>query len=111
MENCLKSLPKVLKIGAYDWKVIYSNGDDKHGEADFETFTITLWPHTLTSPSHAVGILLHECLHVIFDNEKLHKLKKDKEAREEQIVLGMEAGMVALFRDNPKLLNWIKRYL
>jgi hypothetical protein len=104
-------VPSPVKIGAYDWHIQPEEGDDKHGEADFENHLIRIWVGTITSPSHLVGIVLHECLHVIFDNEKLSKLKKDKEDREEQIVLGFEAGLVSLFRDNPKLVNWIKKWL
>lgn len=113
MLACLKDLPRVLKIGPYDWEVAIYNEElgDKCGEADFETHEIVLWSANLTSPSHVCGIVLHECLHVIFDNEKLVKLKKNKEAREEQIVRGFEAGLVSLFRDNPKFLNWLRKYL
>jgi hypothetical protein len=110
--DCLLSLPGKIKIGAYDWSVaVHADMDDKCGQADFETHTIRIWQDNLTSPNHAVGIVLHECLHVIFDNEKLSKLKKDKEEREEQIVLGFESGLVSLFRDNPKLVNWMKKWL
>jgi hypothetical protein len=64
-----------------------------------------------TGAGHAVGITLHECPHVIFDNQGLEHMKKRKDDREEQIVLGFEAGLVSLFRDNPKLLTWMKKYL
>lgn len=113
---CLQRLPKKLKIGAYDWRVVLEEGDDKHGEADFEFHILKLWPTTLRSPAHVVGILLHECLHVIFDNEDLldtiagirvHNADDD----EETIVVGFEQGLVSLFRDNPKLLTWIKKCL
>jgi hypothetical protein len=112
--TALELLPPTIKIGAYDWsvKVEYGAVDTSScGEADFETHTVSLWLHNLTSPNHTVGTVLHECLHVIFENEKLGKLKKDKEAREEQIVSGMETGVVSLLRDNPKLLTWIKKCL
>ena len=68
-------------------------------------------PENLTSPSHVVGVALHECLHVIFDAHNLGKMKRDKEEREEAIVMGFEAGLVSLFRDNPKLLTWMKKWL
>lgn len=110
--STLRALPWPIKIGPYDWSISIEEGEnDNCGQADFEFHTIRLWPANLHSPSHIVGILLHECLHVIFDNEKLLKLKKDKEEREEQIVSGFESGLVALLRDNPKLITWIKKCL
>lgn len=113
---CLRGLPRRLKIGAYDWKMAIEEGageggDALYGQADFDTNSIRLWPVNMTSPGHAVGIVLHECFHVIFDNQGLTHLKRDKDDREEQIVLGFEAGMISLLRDNPKLLTWMKKWL
>jgi hypothetical protein len=54
-----------------------------------------------------VGTVIHELLHVIYDNEAI----EDKRSSEEAIVVSFETGLVSLFRDNPKLLNWIKRGL
>jgi hypothetical protein len=110
---CVRGLPKTIKIGAYDWTVVVF--DEAHeelcGQSDFETSQIRLWPANLTSHNHAVGITLHECLHVIFANQGLENLKRGKDEREEQIILGFEAGLVSLFRDNPKLLTWMKKWL
>lgn len=112
VDACVNELPKTIKIGAYDWTICIRDGaDDKYGQADFEYSQINICPRNLTSPGHGVGIVLHECLHVIFDNHGLGRLKRDKEDREEQIVLGFEAGLVSLFRDNPKLLVWMRRWL
>ncbi len=108
-------MPKKLKIGAYDWHVIIEavtpEEDDKCGQALFATNHLKVWPENLTSPSHLVGVVLHECLHVIFDNEKLEKLKKSKEDREEQIIAGFESGLISLFRDNPKFVVWMRKHL
>ena len=89
-------LPRTLKVGAYNWVVVLENeiDNDHCGQADFEKHTIRIWPFNITSPDHLVGIILHECLHVIFDNEKLGTLAREKEAREEQIIVGFEAGLV-----------------
>lgn len=111
VSECLRTLPRTIKIGAYDWSVVFDEGDEKHGQAEFEFHIIRLWPATLRSASHCVGVLLHECLHVVFDNEHLGKLKKGKEAREEQIVMGFEAGLVSLLRDNPAVLRWMMKGL
>lgn len=112
VESCINSLPMVIKIGAYDWSVVLEDNDDGLcGQAVFETSSIRVWPKNLTSPGHAVGIVLHECLHVIFDNHSLGHLKRDKEDREEQIILGFEAGLISLFRDNQKLMTWMRKWL
>lgn len=109
---CLRTLPRKVRIGAYDWKIILEEGEnEKYGETHFEPQAIFLWPDSLTSPNHCVGIVLHEILHVIYDNEKLGKSKRNRDAREEQVVLGFECGLVSLLRDNPRLLTWIKKGL
>lgn len=109
-------MPKKIKIGAYDWTVILRSGDGVGkqalcGQAHFDVQQIWLYTKNLTGPDHVVGIVLHEALHVIFENQGLGKLKPKKDEREEQIVLAFEAGLVSLLRDNPKLLLWMKRSL
>ena len=112
IEECLAALPTKLKIGAYDWSVMIRPGaSEKCGQADFEPQHINLWPANLTSPGHVVGIVIHEALHVIFDNAGLEHMRRGKEEREEQIIGGFEAGIVSLLRDNPKLMIWMKRWL
>lgn len=109
---CLRTLPRKIKLGAYDWTVSLEEGiHDKCGEADFEPQVIRLWPESLTSAGHVVGILLHECLHVLYDIAGLAKARGSKDDREETIVMGFEQGLISLFRDNPKLLTWIKKGL
>lgn len=111
-DDCLQGIPKRLKIGAYDWTVVLESTDEGLcGQANFADYRLRLWPANLTSPSHVVGILIHECLHVIFDNQALTKMKRDKEEREEAIIGGFEAGLVSLFRDNPKFITWVKKFL
>lgn len=116
VELCVAELPTAVKIGAYDWDVtlMYDDGPDSEtlcGQADFEPRKLRIWPKNLTSPAHAAGIVLHECLHVIFDNQGLEHMKRGKEDREEQIVLAFEAGLIALYRDNPRLLAWMTKWL
>jgi hypothetical protein len=112
VSSCLAGLPGALRIGAYDWTIKLEEGSgDFCGLADFAIQHLYLWPDNLNSPSHAVGIFLHECLHVIFMNQGLEQLKRGREDREEQIVMGFEAGLTSLFRDNPKLLTWMKKWL
>ena len=115
VDACVRAMPKSIKLGAYDWRVVIETvdpeGEELYGQAVFDTCRILLWPKNLTSASHAVGIVIHECLHVIFDHAGLEKLKRGREEREEQIVLGFQDGLVSLLRDNPKLTTWMKKWL
>lgn len=47
---------------------------------------------------------------MIDDGSRPGAIKRGKD-REEQIICGFEAGLVPLFRDNPKLMNWMKKWL
>jgi hypothetical protein len=110
VEAVLKTLPRRIKVGAYDWRIKVDPGpSEDYGEANFDRAEITIWPANHQSPERLVGTVIHELLHVIHSNE----LDKDghEEYDEEFIVCGFEIGLVSLFRDNPKLLNWIKRGL
>jgi hypothetical protein len=109
VEAVLKTLPRRIKVGAYDWRIKINNDpSEDYGEANFEKAIITIWPANHQSPDRVVGTVLHELLHVIYSNEELSGAVGDPE---ETIVLSFETGLVSLFRDNPKLLNWIKRGL
>lgn len=113
VEACLAELPSTIKIGAYDWTVVVIDAVEEElcGQSDFETRRINMWVRNLTDANHAVGIFLHECLHVIFDNQGLENMKRGKDDREEQIVIGFEAGLISLYRDNKKLLTWMRKWL
>lgn len=112
IEECLRGIPQILKIGAYDWTVVIDDGESENaGQARFATDDLVIWPKNLTSTGHAVGTVLHECLHIVFENHGLGKMKRDKEEREEAIIMGFESGLVSLFRDNPKFMTWMKKWL
>jgi hypothetical protein len=96
-------------VGAYDWRIKVDTGpSEDYGETDYDKAEITIWPANHQSPERLVGTVIHELLHVIYDNEELAGAVGEIE---ETIVVGFETGLVSLFRDNPKLLNWIKRGL
>jgi hypothetical protein len=111
-EECIASMPRLLKIGAYDWTVrVFGEGDEYCGLTDFITFEISLWHNNLASAGQIVGVLLHECLHVVYHYGGLIQMKRSKDDREEQVIMAFEMGLVSLFRDNPKLLTWFNRWL
>jgi hypothetical protein len=111
VEVVLRTLPRRIKVGAYDWRIKVDPGpSEDYGETNFDKAEVTIWPANHQSPERLVGTVIHELLHVIYDNEKLGQ---DLHAAvgEEEVVVAFETGLVSLFRDNPKLLNWIKRGL
>jgi hypothetical protein len=109
VEVVLRTLPRRIKVGAYDWRIKVDPGpSEDYGETNFDKAEITIWPANHQSPERLVGTVIHELLHVIYDNEELDGAVGDIE---EPVVVGFETGLVSLFRDNPKLLNWIKRGL
>jgi len=106
VEAVLRTLPRRIKVGAYDWRIKVDPGpSEDYGETDFDKAEINIWPANHQSPERLVGTVIHELLHVIYDAAGLEGLA------EEPVVGGFETGLVSLFRDNPKLLNWIKRGL
>jgi hypothetical protein len=112
VEAVLKTLPRRIKVGAYDWRIkIDTEPSEDYGEANYDKAEITVWPANHQSPERLVGTVIHELLHVIYENEQLAGAGVVSREPEERIVGGFETGLVSLFRDNPKLLNWIKRGL
>jgi hypothetical protein len=116
VEAILKTLPRKIKVGAYDWRVVIEpdEHDELCGQAQFEFKKLVIWPKNLTGADHAVGIVLHELLHIVYDDRSIVEViasGDDHDDIEENIVLRYEAGLIALYRDNPKLLTWIKRGL
>lgn len=106
VEALLRTLPRKVKVGAYDFRIRIVEGESPEwGEADVDTQTVSVWPEDMANPAFLVGIVLHELLHVIYHYESLEG--KDEEA----VVTGYEVGLISLYRDNPKLLTWIKKGL
>ena len=111
VEAVLRTLPRKIKVGAYDWRIkIETEGELDYGETDYDAAVIRLWPANHQSPERLVGTVIHELLHIIHEDRELTP-KDAKGYEEELVVVAFETGLVSLFRDNPKLLNWIKRGL
>jgi hypothetical protein len=107
VEVVLRTLPRRIKVGAYDWRIKVDPGpSEDFGETNYDKAEITIWPANHQSPERLVGTVIHEALHVIYDDKELATSNE-----EEAVVVAFETGLVSLFRDNPKLLNWIKRGL
>jgi hypothetical protein len=112
VEALLKTLPRKIKVGAYDWRIKIETGENAdYGLTDWDKYLISIWPEGFPTTQLAVGTVLHELLHVIHDNEAIGPPSEPDGYDEEHVVTGFETGLITLFRDNPKLLTWIKRGL
>ncbi|WP_316172980.1 hypothetical protein [Bradyrhizobium sp. SZCCHNRI2049] len=100
VQALLRTLPRKIRVGAYDWRIKVEAGvSEDYGETDYDNAVVAIWPEEHQSPDRLVGTLVHELIHVI-----------DPDLGEETVVK-LENGLISLFRDNPKLLTWIKRGL
>lgn len=113
IEALMKTLPKRLKIGAYDWTVVVNEGvSENYGQAVYDKNELHLWPDMFLGNAQAVGIVIHELLHAVIDDRDLMPdFRRRLANQEEALVTGLEIGLITLFRDNPRLMTWIKRGL
>lgn len=112
--NMFTGAPKVIKIGAMDYKVVPlekiedEDGTQSWGEIEYNTYTIRV-QKVQPSIAGAVDTLLHELLHGIWHETDL---RGDIGVKlEERIVRNLSSGLIALFRDNPQFLRWMERKL
>jgi hypothetical protein len=111
VEELLTALPKKIKVGTLTYSiVIVPDLKDEHGErcaglCSYEKQTVELEAEA-PSCEFAVDTLIHELCHAMWSERKLKK-----RADEETVVEAFGTALVALFQDNPKLINWIKKGL
>lgn len=109
-QELLSALPKKVKVGtlSYTLEVVPDLKDEGHGINGMCVPDELKIMVDAASPSnaHAVDTVVHEIFHAIWDERGLPK-KPD----EERAVRCLSTGVVALFQDNPKLVNWIKKGL
>jgi hypothetical protein len=112
VEQLLRTLPLRVKVGAYDYRLVLSedwgpDGEDTWGHCDANTYVIHVYGlRHAPNPEFVVGVVIHEILHAVWDERHL-----GKRPDEEKVVSRLEVGLLSLFRDNPKLINWIKKGL
>jgi hypothetical protein len=108
--NPFDGLPETLRIGAYDWRIYLKpeikdeTGDDIAGhcvERGF-TFEFNTDPDIHSNPLIAMETVLHEITHAIFSTG--HITKGDTE---ERVCLILGSLWTQIYRDNPKLMQWI----
>lgn len=108
----LAEMPRQVRVGSYDFQIVnqpepmVENGEVSYGDCSLQTQTITIVVDDTTTKKQVVGLLIHEILHAMWDDRNLKK-----RPAEEDVVLAYEYGWVNLFRDNPKLISWMKKGL
>lgn len=114
LKKMLNTTPKTARIGPANYDVelvedgVFVDGDPnpKMGMCHPNGELIKLSVKYMASPVALVSLFIHEALHGIWHNQGL----KPK-AKEEEVVQAMEIGLVQLLRDNPGLIDWIKKGL
>jgi len=61
-------------------------------------------------PAMEAETLLHEILHSVFYNQQMH-IDPDLKNSHEKIVAQISSGLIAVLKDNPKLIDYFKRAL
>lgn len=99
-------IPKKIKIGAYEYKIIYTEDHARigsfFGEIDNETQKIFLTSERHIKQQAIEQAFLHEILHGIWKDKGLHQ--SDLKDKEEQIVTALSLGLYQVLIDN-KLLK------
>lgn len=94
-------LPKTIKIGPYDYKIVHKK--IREGEAcvgDFCSTRSRIRVTTGMNDIRTVETLLHEVLHAVYYSFNIgHGLD---EAAEENIISLVSTGLAATLRDNPE---------
>ncbi len=105
LQTAIRRMPRKLRLGAFDYAVVVWDGEsDDWGQIDQDNHTISIWPNEMPSTNHLVSILIHEILHSFYN-------EATQIGGEETTVSVFSERLVDLFRDNPKLLTWIKKGL
>lgn len=93
-------LPKAIKVGPFTYQVREWNGGGDHGACDSDELVISV---DSTKPTEQIkNTLLHEILHAVWYVWGLNK------PNEEAAVNALANGLQTVFRDNPKLIEWMK---
>lgn len=113
MEQLLTSLPRRVKVGAYDYRIELApklpdeDGGRTWGFCDPNNYILHFFDlHEAPSPEWLIGTVLHEILHAVWDERGI-----GKRPDEEKAVSKLEVGLLNFMRDNPKMMNWMKKGL
>lgn len=102
-------VPTKIKVGANDYKVTTfkecqtDETGEYRGRVRYRDRTMHIVQDSIAIDT--ADTVLHETLHCVVDHYGLHNILKENE---EQTVSQLSSGLIMVFRDNPKLLDYLK---
>jgi Zn-dependent peptidase ImmA (M78 family) len=100
--DCMRRLPKTVKVGGHTISVEQVKNLDSMGE--YHRGKSTIYINKEISYQQKAATLLHEILHVIL-GEQVPDMKMEKE---EPLVTALEVGLFAFIKDNPKVVRYLE---
>lgn len=101
--------PAAFKLGIFDWEIKYIDIEsDLHGDTDKDSKIIRIFTKGFNEQV-IKDTLLHECLHVVFEDitESVFRMDAKAEDVEEQMVRLLTPRVHSLFTDNEELREYI----
>lgn len=98
-------LPETIRVGPFDYRVLRPkklDGGDTWGAFNAAAATISMVAKVPTK-AHEKEIFLHELMHALWYHAGL-----GKKCEEERAVRQLSEGLMAVARNNPWLLDWLK---
>lgn len=106
------NIPLKVRVGYQDITVhVISPEEDgrlEDSEGFYQSSKAMICINNKQCASEQFATLIHEMLHAVFYTHGMREIIEDKD-REEYIVNTMAAGVIQIFRDNPSLMNGIKK--
>ena len=109
--------PSKIKIGGHDYAVKHMRDPHFFGEAVMGLFKSNEQEIILSNkwlekkPTREAEVLLHEVMHGIVHHTGMLEViddRKQRDSLEEHIVSVMANGVIAVLKDNPAFLNYLK---
>jgi len=99
---------KSIRVGPFTVTVKTLNGEEAEKSLGlFSQEKMTIWLHPkFESEQIEAETVIHEMMHAIYSVFGVHE--KD---RQERVVSQMSIGMASVIRDNPKLIEWLRKKL
>ena len=112
----MSSPPKSVRVGPHTYRLIFdqaeidrasvAQGEAVVGETDPLTLRILVAPKL--ADTQAMDTVVHELLHALADLLGLATIDGWDARMEERIVRPMATALVALVRQNPALIDWLR---
>lgn len=101
----MSMIPRKIRIGPTPVKVKVKRLDNLYAQYDYETNEIDI--DSKLSGGERRAALLHELLHALLRVYGIPSVVGLSTQQEEKLILAVEAPLLALIRDNPKLVEYL----